>query len=253
MSSADVRVPEVGDVGPRLIPSTSMVSEFDETGDDAVSTYGRLQDDFFERRDEARVELATGRVSFSFSIDSRALTRSLDDEQALVSHDGEQIQAYQERVLEAFGPVAKQHGLTLAVEPYGGPKTGGPIPDQQQLVTVVGIALEWVGHIVNLAALYVLLRDVRNKAKEVTANDILVDEGFAIIAVSDAVLKATGDNDLVLSFSAVSGTYTPARGDFDPTHDGWMLGFRGPQALYLAHVDIYGNVNLIREPIPVDW
>jgi hypothetical protein len=209
-----------------------------------------LTDRYIAAREGARPRLVTGQPCFYFRIDPRRLVRAVYESGGAPEREP---LLYTERVEESFGPIAERHGMTVYVEPYGGPKTGGPIPDQQYIVGLAGVALEWVGHIVDLAALYVVLRELREKAREVTGNDVLISDGFAIVVASDAVYAATGDEDLVLSFATNAATYTPDRGDFDPISDGWMIGFRGPDKLYVAHVNSKGHVALVDHPIPVSW
>jgi hypothetical protein len=221
-----------------------------EDADERHDLWSDLSDRYVRAREEARPSLADGEHYFYFRIDAAPIVQAVNDSGG--APDKEPL-LYTERVEESFGPIAQQHGMSLYIEPYGGPKTGGPIPDQQYIIGLVGIALDWVGHIVDLAALYVVLREMRAKAQEVTEKDVLISDGFAIVVAADAVYAATGDKDLVLSFATNAGTYTPGRGDFDPVSDGWMVGFRGPDRLYLAHVNSEAQVALVDHPIPVTW
>jgi hypothetical protein len=221
-----------------------------EDSDGRHDLWAELSDRYVKAREDARSSLADGEHYFHVRIDPAPIVRAVNDEGGVPEKEPLQ---YTERVEEFFRPIVQPRGLSLYIEPYGGPKTGGPIPDQQYIVGLVGIALDWVGHIVDLAALYVLLREIRAKAQEVTGKDVLISDGFAIVVASDAVYAATGDRDLVLSFATNTAIYTPARGDLDPISDGWMIGFRGPNRLYLAHVNGKGNVALVDQPIPVTW
>lgn len=225
----------------------------DEAAQRDFDHWSALHDEYVEALEDGRRELADGsRHWFHFRIDPGPIVRELAATDADFS-SAQWLGRYRDRVTDAFGPVASEAGLTLAIEPYGGAKTGGPVPDQQYVVGLIGIALDWMSNIVTIAGFAALLHALQAKAREVTQNLITVTDGLAIILAAEAIQNATGETELVLGFATASATYTPDRGRFEPLTDGWMVGFRGRDKLYLAHVDGFGKVSLVAEPVPVNW
>lgn len=135
-------------------------------------------------------------------------------------------------------------GVRVDVEPYGGPKTGGPVPDAQYLVEFVNVLNQYGGAIVTVAGLGVLVRAAMRRLQAVTQHDVRVSDGPAMVLAADAIMDATGRRDLALAFVAPLNRYLPALGDLDSSFGGWLVGYRGEDVLYLAVVHEDGTVDL---------
>lgn len=142
-------------------------------------------------------------------------------------------------------PIVQGSGVTLAIEPYGGPKTGGPVPDQQYVIGLVDL-YHAAEAIVVLAEGAKLLRGLISKLEEITRKDILISDGDAEILAAEAILTATNETDLTLDYVRPMD-----RRDEDREIDileGWLVGFSSDEGVYTAHVDrVGGLVTLMKD------
>ena len=152
-------------------------------------------------------------------------------------------QAYATAVEEAVGDVAEPY--RVVAEPWGGPKTGGPVPDANYLVSLVGVASDWAGRIVDILAFGVLVRQTMDRLERFTCSPVRIDSGPAMIKAAEAIFESTGLIDLTLAFVAsLSGYSSPEDEHRGPA--GWIVGYRGESELYLAVVLENGDVHLPR-------
>ena len=144
-------------------------------------------------------------------------------------------------------------GLGVRAERYGGPKVGGPIPDQQYALYIIGVTLGVIGGIVTLAEFAAIVRKAIAKARELTKNDVGMSNGTAVILAADAIIESTGERDLTFAFETPMTRYLPDLEEFDSSFDGWLIGFRSRDKLHVVHVDFLGNVTLTGVDVEVDW
>jgi hypothetical protein len=140
----------------------------------------------------------------------------------------------------------------VIAEPWGGPKTGGPVPDQQYAVVLLDIASQWVGRVVDIAALITIVRAVTRRLEEATGKATHVPNGAAMVLAAHAIMDATGEYDLTLSFVTPLRRYSANLGDFDENFTGWLVGYASATGdLFLAHVSRTGEVTVTADPVNV--
>ena len=83
---------------------------------------------------------------------------------------------YASRLEQALTPVVAP--LTVVVEPWTGPRAGGPVLPQAELVWLVGMARDALGDIVNLAAFAVLVKAAIARVQTATNTQPHVSEGL---------------------------------------------------------------------------
>lgn len=144
----------------------------------------------------------------------------------------------QEEVAPGIAP------LTAEVEPWTGPKVGGPLPLQTELVWLLGLANDAIGDIVNLAAFAILIREGIARIRAATGNSPHVSDGLAAILAADAIFDETGVIELTLAF--VTQLRKPLRNldELESSWDGFMVGYRTEGRLMIAHVRATGEVTL---------
>jgi hypothetical protein len=116
----------------------------------------------------------------------------------------------------------------VAIVPWMGPRTGGPTPPQSEVVYLLGLAGDMIGRVVDLAALYVLVKGGLAKLEELTEDRLLVDEGVAILKASEAVFEASGADDLTLAFVTPLSAHRLGLDEMDPGDDGYLVGISRP-------------------------
>lgn len=160
---------------------------------------------------------------------------------------------YRERIEAALSEADPSHAISAYPEPWGGPKTGGPIPDQTYLVQLAGWAFAATTTIVLLVDFADVVRRFIAKAKALTGNDVAVSDGVAVLLAAAALFAHTQIADLALAFVTPLNEYLPTVDEMQTPFDGWLVGFRSESELYVAHVDRLGKVTLPDVRVPIDW
>jgi hypothetical protein len=141
--------------------------------------------------------------------------------------------------------------IQALVVPWGGPRTGGPLPSQSEIVYLLGLAGDVVGRAVDLAAAFVLIKGGLAWLADTTQDRVLINDGVAILAAADAVWAATGANDLTLAFATPLSAHRVELDDFDPGDDGYLIGFRDASNLVVVRVDSFGSARILDGAIPL--
>jgi hypothetical protein len=132
-------------------------------------------------------------VRFRLVIDETHLIREISA--SLEPNGGsdqyEQVnEKYVSRLVSELRPLAG--AFTISPEPYGGRKAGGPIPDQNYPIELIGVVSDVAGRIVDLVALGVLIRGCIRKLRSITHNEVAVSHGCAIVLAAEAVYERPG-------------------------------------------------------------
>jgi hypothetical protein len=211
---------------------------------DAYEAYSRV-------REENLVYVGQVPLRFSFAIDPTRIIRPLYE--AKLTED-EVSRQYVRTVEDGIAEAIEGTDLRVAAEPWGGPKTGGPIPDQTYAFQVVGFVVGVAATIVVLADFADLVVRVMNRARELTRNEVAVSNGDAVALVAKALLERTDERDLSLAFATPLNAYLSSdHDDMDPYDDGWLVGFRSADRLHTAHVDRLGRVTLTEADVSISW
>jgi hypothetical protein len=195
------------------------------------------------------VHLAGHELWFLFRIDPNAITRDLWADRTM----DEVSLEYRRQVESELNPPLKETNLSLRAEAYGGPKTGGPVPDQQYALYLIGIAFAAMAGIVTIRDFAGIVRNVIGKAREMTSNDVAISNGLAVILAAEAIFDATGKDDLTFAFETPLARYMPDLGEWDSDFDGWLVGFRSRERLHVARVSSFGEVTMAPTDILMDW
>jgi hypothetical protein len=203
-------------------------------------------------RDENVAFLGSASVSFYVAIAPSEVIRPIY--QRMQSAGDTAVRAEYSRVIEdALNSAASGSPISVKAEPWGGAKTGGPIPDQTYVVQLLGWALAGMATIVVLVDFADVLHRIIRRAKELSENDVAISDGAAVILGAEAIFEKTGNRDLALAFVTPLNDYLPRLGEMDSPDDGWLVGFRSPDSVYVAHVDRYGEASVADTAIPVLW
>lgn len=193
-------------------------------------------------------------LEFYLRIDPSGVIRPIYEAQGDRFDDRAATLEYVSRLRSALTPIAAESNLTVEPEPWRGPKTGGPIPDQTYTVYLLGVAFDGVTTIVTLAAFAELLRRAMAKVKSMTNTDVAISNGAAVMLAADAVVEKTGEQDLTLAFVTPMNRYLPdVVGEMESPSDGWLVGFRSRGRLFVARVDSFGDVTVADGDVRVTW
>lgn len=206
-----------------------------------------------EAREANLTYLGESELRFFLRIDPLQLIRPLDERLRSIVDDGAVSREYTRQVEEALGAIVSDANLGVRAEPWGGPKAGGPIPDQQYAVELVGFAITAATTIVSLVGFADVLHRVIAKAKELTKNEVGLSNGDAVILAAEAIFNSTGERDLTFAFETPMSRYLPDVDEGHSTFDGWLVGFRSRDRLHTAHVDWFGHVTLAGVDVSVSW
>ena len=208
---------------------------------------------YVEARDANVAYLGESELRFYLYIDPLQVIRPLYERQRGAMDHRAISREYIRRVEDALGPVVADANLTVRAEPWGGTKTGGPIPDQQYAVQLLGFVMTAATTIVLLVDFADVVHRVIAKAKELTKNEVGISNGDAVILAAEAIFNNTGERDLTLAFETRMSRYLLAVDEMDSTSDGWLVGFRSQDRLYTAHVDWFGHVTLSGQDVGMSW
>jgi hypothetical protein len=190
-------------------------------------------------------------VSFRLVIDEAHLIREISAslaEPGAARDPYEQVsEKYVSRLVSELRPVAGS--LTVSPEPYGGGKAGGPIPDQNYAIELIGVVSDVAGRIVDLVALGVIVRSCIGKLRSITQNEVAVSDGCAIVLAAEAVSLRTGRRDLTLAFIAPLHDYLIDAGGGHGSDASFVVGFRDRGQVFVAEVSRTGRVSLTDAPI----
>lgn len=219
--------------------------------DRAFAEWSRLADEFHAARFRAYV--GRNELSFFLQINEGPILAAIAAEKGPDWDVADTGSEYLRRVRSELEPLLAGTKVTLAIEPYGGPKTGGWVPDQQYVIGLVDFLFHGIETVVVLANGIVLLRHLISKAESLTKTNVIVSDGAALILAADAIYTASGDTDLTLAFVSPMTRYQTGMEEGHSSFDGWLIGFRSPDAICMAHVDVYGAVTLVADDIQVSW
>lgn len=222
-----------------------MMANMTDTEDDSD------RDAYREVRDANVAFLGETQLRFHLSIDPLPISGPLEGRGTL--DDGAIKREYVRQVEDPLNAVVAEAGLTVKAEPWGGRKTGGPIPEQQYAVQILGIVVGAMGSIVVLVEFADVIRRAIAKAKELTKNDVGISNGHAVILAADAIFNSTGERELSFAFETPMNQYLPDVHEGWSTFDGWLIGFRSRDRLHIAHVDWFGGVTLADGDVSVSW
>lgn len=209
-------------------------------------------DEYRQIRDANEIYVGESGLRFHLRIDPMALIGPLERDSK--SFDPAAIRhRYARQVADSLNPILKDRGLSVLPEPWGGGKTGGPIPDQQYAIQILGIVIGTMGSIVVLAEFADLIRRLMTKARELTQKEVGISNGDAVAFAARAILDRTGEKDLTFAFETPMSEYLADVEEGWSTFDGWLVGFRSPARLYLAHVDWFGGVTLAADDVNISW
>jgi hypothetical protein len=189
-------------------------------------------------------------LRFYVVIDPSAIVRPIYERQPSAG-ETDVRRAYAEtvqRALDSVDPAVATHA-----EPWGGPKTGGPIPEQTYVVQLIGLALSGMATVVLLVEFADVVKRVIDKAKSLSKKEVAVSDGLAVILAADAIYARTGEGDLALAFVTSLNEYLPELGEMDSAFDGWLVGFRSPTHLRIVHIDRLGKASVPDASLPIDW
>lgn len=209
-------------------------------------------DAYVEARDANVAHVGQSDLRFYLRIDPSHVIRPVERQRGTLD-DRNVSHQYTSRVEDALEPVVASANLRVLAEPWGGVKTGGPIPDQQYAVQLIGFAVTAATTIVLLTDFADVLHRVIAKTKELTKNDVGISNGDAVILAAEAIFGQTGERDLAFAFETPMSKYLPDVEEWEGTFDGWLVGFRSRDRLYTAHVDWFGNVTLSGTDISTSW
>lgn len=210
-------------------------------------------DSYVEARQANLTYLGESEFRFYLRIDPSQLIRLLYEHQRSIVDDGAVGREYSRQVEETLDAIVSDANLRVRAEPWGGPKTGGPIPDQQYAVQLLGFAITAATTIVLLVDFADVMHRVIAKAKELTKNEVGISNGDAVILAAEAIFNSTGERDLTFAFETPMSRYLPDVDEGHSTFDGWLVGFRSRDRLYTAHVDWFGQVTLAGMDVSVSW
>lgn len=135
----------------------------------------------------------------------------------------------------------------------GGPKTGGPIPDENYAIQVVGLLLQGATTVVLLVDFADIVHRLLTKARELTKHEVAVSDGLALILAAEAVERETGATDLTVAFVTPMIDYLPRVHEGWSAFDGWLVGFRSDDSMQVVHIDRLGGVSIAGRDLPVTW
>ena len=213
--------------------------------DEQFEDWSLRKDAFYERSYEALKGSGHTQARMRVYIDPNPLIRELSGDAS-----GNILDKYEAAITDALA--SKEISVTASVEPWGGPKTGGPVPEAQYAVDILNIAWDWTGKISNLAGLIIIGKGVLMALERVTRRKARIDDGFAIIYAADAIFEATGEVDLTLAFCAPLNRHLLSLDQPSTPSSGYLVGFRSATALRMATVDDDGTVRLVNGAAPVE-
>jgi hypothetical protein len=215
-----------------------------------MDAYVEDEDAYRAAQDQNVAYVGTIALRFYLAIDPAAVIRPIY-QQNPESDEAKIRREYAHAVEDALDSVGGP--VTTRAEPWGGPKTGGPLPDQTYLIQLIGLALTGMATVVLLVDFVDVVRRMIAKAKSLTNKDVAISDGVAVILAADAIYARTGEGDLALAFVTPLNEYLPDLGEMDSAFDGWLVGFRSPTHLRIAHVDRLGAVSAPDTDLPIDW
>lgn len=131
--------------------------------------------------------------------------------------------------------------------PLTGPDGGrGPGGDVVELITPIFHA---AAAIADFVAVYWVLSEGRKRLKRLAGGrEPLANEGSAIVFAAQPVFELTGSTDLTFAFSTPMLGRHPGKWAPD---EGFTVGFRGEDAMWVVALNVYGDVLGVTElPVP---
>jgi hypothetical protein len=206
-----------------------------------------------DQTDSTDLYFGHNRVAFHLGIDESTLVREIFESIEGTVANAESCEVVNERyVTRLVAELQPEAGsLKVVPEPYGGGKSGGPIPDQNYVVNLIGVASDLAGRVADFVALGIIVRGLIGKLRSITHNEVAVSDGCAIVLAAAAVFESTARRDLTLAFITPLHDFLIDAGGGHGSDAGFMVGFRDRRELFIVQVSRTGAVSLAGTPIPL--